>query len=687
MNGFIKKALQVKPRASFAAFLVALFLFSFILYLKSACGTVYLDDSGETATLAALLGLGHPPGYPLHTLIGRLAVLILPGNPAFGLNLFSAFLAASTITAFCLLLIRLGRQISLNISTPCLLLAALTASLMLALGPVFWHQALVAKGSIYHLNNLLSVLLLSALLQAQPGSRKNPARALAFFWLGLGLGLAHHYMSQMVLFPAYALLLARAGGPGSWLARVRRVAARGWLILPGLSLYAYLPLRTLNHPAVAWSAVSSFSDLFFNLSRAQYAASEGARSASVVLAQVGAIFIMALKEGQYIGPILALLAAIWLFKAKAPLRWALMLGGLFPFVAAASYFNLEADRLWVMKPHLFPGYMMQALLAGLALVLVASLPGARLRGLLLALPLALTLGLGAAFWPEANLAHWHYALDGARNLMLGAPKDSVIYLSGDSTIFPLWYLQRYERRRTDLCLVGIPVLPMRWVREDLARYHPTVRQPLVREPIGVESVPALVLGMVQLNWGARPQFAGFNKSGAELAGYELLPCGVLFQICPQGASHSSPRATADPDPLFFAFNNRGIDQGSHDPDTRKLFINDAAIVHNSYGTWLEDGGSYMQAERQYQEAARICPWDAEFPYNCGNAFYRQGQYTQAEAWYRRSLALNPGYADAHFNLAVDLQAQGRGTDCRLELEEVLRLDPSRTEVRRFLGLN
>jgi hypothetical protein len=621
--------------------------------------------------------------------MGRLAVLSLPGCPALCLNLFSSLLAALTVAGFSVLLLELAPLILPPAPTGVRLAAAGAASLSLALGPVFWHQALVAKGSIYHLNNLLSILLLLALLRARQGSPHAAQKWLGFFWLGLGLGMAHHYMSQMVLFPAYGLLFMAATASSEPLSRrLARGLAHSWLLLPGLSLYAYLPLRTLCHPGVNWSEVSSFSDLLFNLSRAQYAASEGARSAWVVLAQVRTIFMMALREGQYWAPGLALLAAGLLLRGRSPLRWALVLGAAFPFAAAAGYFNLEADRLWVMKPHLFPGYLMQALLAGLGLIWLAGRITKPWKGLMLSLTLAVSLGLGISFGPEANLSHWNFALDAARNLMLGAPKGSVVYLSGDSMIFPLWYLQRYERRRTDLCLVGIPVLPMRWVREDLARWHPEVRQPLAHEPMGVESVAPLVKGMVQLNWGERPQFAGYNKKGPELEGYELLPCAALFQVCePALAKDARLRSTAAPESLFAAYNSRGIDQGSQDPDTRKLFINDAAIIHNSYGTWLEDGGAYAQAGLQYQEAARICPWDAQFPYNCGNASYRQKLYSQSEAWYRKSLDLDPGYADAHFNLAVALQALGRGAESRHELEEVLRIDPSRTEVRSFLGMN
>ena len=38
------------------------------------------DDSPETIIAGATLSIQHPPGYPLHSLLGRPAVLALPGS-------------------------------------------------------------------------------------------------------------------------------------------------------------------------------------------------------------------------------------------------------------------------------------------------------------------------------------------------------------------------------------------------------------------------------------------------------------------------------------------------------------------------------------------------------------------------------------------------------------------------------
>ena len=50
------------------------FLLSFLLYLRTAAPHVTFIDSGELAAVASSLGVAHPTGYPLFTLIGLLVL-------------------------------------------------------------------------------------------------------------------------------------------------------------------------------------------------------------------------------------------------------------------------------------------------------------------------------------------------------------------------------------------------------------------------------------------------------------------------------------------------------------------------------------------------------------------------------------------------------------------------------------
>ena len=48
----------------------------FIIYLFTLAPSVVQIDSGELATVQATLGIAHPTGYPLFTMIGYLFSLI-----------------------------------------------------------------------------------------------------------------------------------------------------------------------------------------------------------------------------------------------------------------------------------------------------------------------------------------------------------------------------------------------------------------------------------------------------------------------------------------------------------------------------------------------------------------------------------------------------------------------------------
>ncbi|XP_046906265.1 transmembrane protein 260 isoform X1 [Hypomesus transpacificus] len=72
------------------------------LYLPCVQRAVPGGDSGELITAACELGVAHPPGYPLFTLLSRLALALLPSlSPAHAANLLSALMGAGASGALC----------------------------------------------------------------------------------------------------------------------------------------------------------------------------------------------------------------------------------------------------------------------------------------------------------------------------------------------------------------------------------------------------------------------------------------------------------------------------------------------------------------------------------------------------------------------------------------------------------
>lgn len=225
------------------AFLLA--LASFALYARTAAPSVatLFDDSLEFQVVLPTLGIAHPSGYPLYTLLGKLFTLLLPlRDPAGRANLLSALCAAAAVGVLYLT----ARRVAGNRA------AALTAAALFAIVPAWWSQATIAE--VYALHGLFVALFIYCLLRWETergggirdqgsGATGQPVARdawLAAAALVCGLGMTHHRMIALLL-PAALVFIV-------WTDPALIRQSRRWLlpILLGVApllLYLYLPIR------------------------------------------------------------------------------------------------------------------------------------------------------------------------------------------------------------------------------------------------------------------------------------------------------------------------------------------------------------------------------------------------------------------------------------------------------------
>ncbi|MCS6774719.1 MAG: DUF2723 domain-containing protein [Thermoflexales bacterium] len=214
------------------------FTLGLLLYVFTAQGDVQPADSGEFQVAAFTLGIPHPPGYPLYTLLGWLFIQTF-GVPLLGLSLLSAVAAA-----FTLLFVSLSVQAIVACawrtwwgSTLGAVFGA-SAALTLAGSTTFWAQATTAN--IRSLTALFTALLIFASVAAWANPRPS---ALVAWALVFGLGVGHHASlafvgSTLGVFVAWALW--RAG------ALTKRAVALSLLaLLVTQTVWLYLPLRDM----------------------------------------------------------------------------------------------------------------------------------------------------------------------------------------------------------------------------------------------------------------------------------------------------------------------------------------------------------------------------------------------------------------------------------------------------------
>ena len=108
------------------AALVAVALFA--VYALSAPRTVMMEDDGFFILASYFMGVAHPPGYPLHSMLGKLFTLLPFGSVAYRVHLLSAAFGALSCAALWLCARTLVES----------RLAAGLAALALGLSPAFW---------------------------------------------------------------------------------------------------------------------------------------------------------------------------------------------------------------------------------------------------------------------------------------------------------------------------------------------------------------------------------------------------------------------------------------------------------------------------------------------------------------------------------------------------------------------
>ena len=426
-----------------------LFLVSFGLRLATLQSVYHPDDSPETVLAGALGGIQHPPSYPLYTLLTRAAALILPGNPGYQAAVLAAGLASMAIVLLAALALRVLGTLPAAIQPspwirPLLTLAFILGSVTL---PQLWFQGLSAKGGIYGLNLCLTLACL--------GSFGADREGLSLRWARLGtllagLGLADHYMSFVLFGPALLWW--------SWRSRPHfrhHVRLALWL-LPGMSLYLYLPLRAVHRPFLNWGDPSTLSRFWDAILRSQYAAGESARAAGKTMELARYFFSLVPGELTWLGLGLGILGIGALVRGS----WKPLLLCLGLHLALVLNYN-NPPLPWVINAFFLPDFALLWMLAYIGSIAYAPRlaplhPQAPLAGaaLLLAGVIALTPGR----YRGADLSHDFLLYDYDRDLQVNLAPQSALLAAGGNDAFGLWYLQGLEKRRNDVSVVDVPLI-------------------------------------------------------------------------------------------------------------------------------------------------------------------------------------------------------------------------------------
>ena len=423
-----------------------------VLYAVSAPRDVVLEDDGLFLMAAAHLGVAHPPGYPLYTLVSHLFTYLPLGSIAYAVHLSSAVHGALACGGVWTCARLLGAST----------LPALVAAWLFGVSEHFWSQAIIAE--VYTLNALLFFVVLALILRG----RDQPQRL--WLWLAAaaayGLSLANHW--PLMVLAAPGLLVAAWPAWRQLLPKAPLLAATG---LAAATLpYAWMTWRSLQAPLVSfYGPIHGLGALWDYVNRSGYAEVDVSESAGW---QDRFAFMQwfaneSLWQLTLPGAALALFGLFVLWRRDRLLASAGLLaffGNSWVLVLLLAS-DFDAIQVSVFRPYSLVCYGILALWLAIAAQRLLDVAQGRLRlaprwgatvkaGVCALLGGGMVLYSAAANWAannraESDLAHTH-----AEALFKLLPQDAALFVSADLEVAPLGYFHFVEGLRPDILLLS-----------------------------------------------------------------------------------------------------------------------------------------------------------------------------------------------------------------------------------------
>lgn len=576
-----------------------------LLYFMTAARDFVVGDSPELITAAVILGVPHPPGYPLFTMLGHLFSLLPIGPIPFRVNLVSVVCDALAVGVVFLTAFRLSQS----------RLASAVAALILALNPLFWSWSLAAE--VFPLNNLLaSLMIYFVVVWYQAPDRAGSLIIAAFV---AGLALANHH-TIVLLGPAVCFVLWQRRAVLQRRPQIVFLCAIVFCL--GLLPYLYVLWAAARHPAYNWGHVSSLSDLFRVITRQSYGGHHLVAPAFRGGSSLDRILALFASMGALIN-LFGLLGLVYAWRHCRSYFWFVLLGFVFtgPFFAKITNLNLAAasEGLFVLERFFLLPQVVIAPLLALGIVMVAGLVASHAsvspaRSVpLVAGALALVLIIGVVTnYSRIDQSHNHIARLYAEDVFATIKPDTILLASGDGLALPLIYLNTVERVRPDVTIIVPMIMPANWYVQQLRETDPRLKIPFD----SYDGANNNLRQLVRANPDRPFAIVGPVPDNSLAQDYQPHLFGLVNFVEPKWKTITLAQMVSDNEELMKKY--RPPKAGSINPKS------------------FENGFLLLYANPAWQ---------------IGIEYEKAGWKTEARTWYQRALAINPDFTQAQEALA------------------------------------
>jgi tetratricopeptide (TPR) repeat protein len=653
-----------------------LFLFASVWYFWGIAPTIYWRDAPEFITAAHLLGITHPAGSPTYTLLAKLLTFLPLGNIALRVNLFSALAGAVTVSLLFMILstclasapawIRLG--------------AALSGALFLLVSESFWRFSAVAE--VYTLQNALLMVLIWLLLKARAVQTTLEPHSERWYWLfAFVYGLSAGVHATMALFaPAFLIFIGWTTPPMFW---GKRLAFLAFFFLFCLSVYLYLPLRSLSDPALDWGDTETWQQFVIHVTDRKDAAVHFDLPGPRLPGQIRLYLSHLINEFSIVGGLLGVIGFGTLMRRDKPLTVLLGLA----FLGHVGFFL----RSWTSAFGFLPSFVILAIWIGFGvyacLVLLNTLPQwcpIRLSRLIPSTcvlgGLVLVLGLNGLRHAPVVLQSENYSAEiYGKHLLEQLPPEAILFSS--YAWFPLLYLQQVEHRRPDLSVLlqSEVFYPSRFAFLSQKRL-PNVTLVTSDRPVQMSSIEYF-WELCRLNSHAHALFWEPDGQFQQLIEAYLRPEGFLFAFTPW----QDVELTADVWHRHTALLTQATERILHPipPDTEGQEL--LAEKVNFLGLYFQRRGLYPEAAMTYQVGLLLSPDRFDLHTNYGGLLGMQQHFAEALRHLQVAYRQDPANVITIKNLGLLYLSWGKNLEAVEFLERARALGPSQWDTLTLLG--
>jgi hypothetical protein len=448
-------------------------LLTLIVYLMTLCPTVPGGDSGELITVSTQLGLSHPPGYPLYTMLGYLFSKIPFFSAAQGVNFMSG--AFQIVAGF--FLFATFRRWHKNTLLGWLIVGVFSFS------PLIWRYAVVAE--VFTLNNLFLSALTYILYRLYEEPR---AKWVVIFAAVFGLACSHHHT---ILFFVVPFFLCDAFYHRKIVFEPKTFFGSIGVWALGFLPYLYMPFAAAPMYIFNWGHAHTWDGFWTHFLRSEYGTfqlASGKKDYTNFWFSLWKYFGDTLDQFLVIGVIPILVAILYLlvrWSKQKPFAKTLLFSTAFYLLVFHVLANMDlSNRLFFDIQSRFwmaPNMMMSLFMGwGLLLILRRVFVGQQVQVQRLAVSGLILAAIGTQIGMHYKLEDYskNYVFrDVGISMLDSVPENSILFLRGDIYVNVVRYLQAVEGYRTDVSALPFDLLWWPWMKANVNASLPDVNLP------------------------------------------------------------------------------------------------------------------------------------------------------------------------------------------------------------------